>query len=119
MTTEEASYSINQVQELIQSGIQIEIVDWFQSIDNKKFDPNIAPPPPTLHLQSDNVLIDADLTKLATLLKQKTVPSKPPHTPFTTKVYTGIAQGVDAKSKPITYYWSHGRTCNLDHNSTN
>ena len=65
--------------------------------------------------ESANSLTDADLTKLANLLKPK-LPSNQRHTkpPVT---YTGVAQGKDDKGRDITYCWSHGWTRNLDHNS--
>ena len=44
MTTEEAPYSINQVQKIIQSGIQNEMVAWCQEITDENAIPNIAPP---------------------------------------------------------------------------
>ena len=114
MTVEEASYTMNQVQELIQAGIQNKMAAWCQTVNDENANPNFQLPP-LVPEASANSLSDVDLEKLAVLLKTK-LPLKPLRgTP--PKVYTGLAQSLDAKGRVITYFWSHGWTSNLDHNS--
>ena len=111
MTTEEASYSDNQVHEMIQSSIEQHMSDFCQHITDENSNPNITPsiaPPP----QSANALTGADLSKLAKLLNPTWIPLKP-------KFYTGVAQGKDDKGRDITYCYSNGWTRNLDHDSKN
>ena len=54
MTTDELSYDLNQVQEMVQTGIQKEMAAWCQVITDESSGPNpplIHPPP-----ASDNAL---------------------------------------------------------------
>ena len=60
-----------------------------------------------------NALTDTGFTKLVNLLKA----NLGTNTPKQPRFYTDIAQGVYKRGRPITYYWSHGWTRNLNHNS--
>ena len=59
MTTEESSYNINQVQEMVRNGIQTEMASiqtemaaWCQQIFDENANPNFpSPPPPPKDLQ--------------------------------------------------------------------
>jgi len=115
MTVEEASFSVNQIQAMVQAGIQNEMANWCLPAEEEG-PPNV-PPPSQGHVQpppSANILSETDITSLRKLLAERG--TKSDRTPRT---YTGIAQGVDEKGHPITYCHSHGWTRNLDHNSTN
>ena len=111
ITTEEASYSINQVQEMVQSRIQNEMAAWFQSVTDENVNPNQSPSNP-LPPASANTLTDADLKKLVNLFK-------PTHTSLKPKVYVWVAQGKDDKGRDITYCYSHEWIRNFEHDSKN
>lgn len=68
MTADEASYSSNQVQEMINTGIQSKMTAWSQHFvdedNNQKFLPNPRPFP-----QCTNTLTYNDLAKLANILR--------------------------------------------------
>ena len=84
---------MNQVQELIQAGIQNEMAAWSQSFNNENTNPNIQPHTLLTPSETKNSLSEINLDKLAALLKPTMKPTKTQ----LIKTYTGIAQGVNTK----------------------
>ena len=76
MTTKEGFYTMNQVHELIQAGIQNEKAAWCQPVQDENENPNLPPPLPQTSLFA-NILSDIDLAKLAQLLKPTLTPKQP------------------------------------------
>ena len=116
MTTEEASYSANKVQELVQAGIakemesmQNHMAAWCQAISDETTNANQPPPSPPAPSAAMNALTEADLDKIVNRLKVKST--------LAPTTYTNVAQGKDDKGRDITYCHTHGWTRNLDHNS--
>ena len=71
MTADEASYSINQVQEMIDVGIENKLAAWTQQYadDNvQPYTPPTPPPSPPAH-PAANALSENDLVRLATILQ--------------------------------------------------
>ena len=86
MMTEEANYSVNQVQEMIQKGVQNKIVLWYQSIQqNENINPNITPKVPLLQSSNANSLTDIDLQQLIAILQANGIPNSRMKTPYIPK----------------------------------
>ena len=106
-SNEEAGYSANQMEQIIQQQVQAEMAALLNAIPQL----DEEPPPLTEDTQpaaNATVTLDAIAKLIDSKLKKARINQSPPETPSSQGTIDGI---------PVTYCWSHGITANLYHTS--